>query len=125
MLAPWTLTLPSGRVVTLRPLTVRQRIELTNQLADERAQEARRNAEIANEPNVFKAVEKARRDALVASALILDCYTIRGALRVVSASSEFGDAIGDELEPRALTELALRALGLSKDEEEDAKPAGN
>jgi len=120
---PIDVTLPDGRVVTARPLTVRQRIALTADLADERARIARRNAEIAGEPNALAAVEKARRDALVASALILDCYTLAGAMRVIEAGSEFSEAIGDGLEPKALTELALRLLGFGREDEREA-PAG-
>lgn len=120
---PIDVTLPDGRVVTARPLTVRQRIALTAELADERARIARRNAEIAGEPNALAAVEKARRDALVASALILDCYTLAGAMRVIEAGSEFADLIGDTLEPKALTELALRLLGFGREDEREA-PAG-
>lgn len=119
----WNVTLPDGRVVTVRPLTVRQRIALTNELADERARDARKNAEIAGEPNVLKAVEKARRDALVASALVLDCYTLSGALRVVCAASEFGELIADTMEPKQVTEIALRALGFNTDESE-SQPTG-
>jgi len=117
---PIDVTLPDGRVVTARPLTVRQRIALTADLADERARIARRNAEIAGEPNALAAVEKARRDALVASALILDCYTLAGAMRVIEAASEFSEAIGDGLEPKALTELALRLLGFGREDEREA-----
>jgi hypothetical protein len=120
---PIDVTLPDGRVVTARPLTIRQRIALTAQLAEERASIARRNAEIAGEPNVLASVEKARKEALVASALVLDCYTLAGAMRVVEAASEFPELIGDGLEPKALTELALRLLGFGREDEREA-PAG-
>jgi hypothetical protein len=120
---PIDVTLPDGRVVTARPLTVRQRIALTADLADERARIARKNAEIAGEPNALAAVEKARKDAMVASALILDCYTLAGAMRVIAAASEFADLIGDALEPKALTELSLRLLGFGREDEREA-PAG-
>lgn len=120
---PIDVTLPDGRVVTARPLTIRQRIALTEALSEERARIARRNAEIAGEPNALAAVEKARRDALVASALVLDCYSLSGAMRVIEAASEFSDAIGDGLEPKALTELALRLLGFGREDEREA-PAG-
>lgn len=120
---PWNVVLSDGRSVTIRPLTVRQRIALTAEFAEESALLAKRNAEIAGEANVMKVVEKARKDAMVASALILDCYTLRGAMRIVCAASEFGELICDDLEPKQLTELALRCLGFGSDEE-DEKPQG-
>lgn len=124
MVHPWNETLPDGRVVAIRPLTVRQRIALTNELADIRASEARKSAEIAGLPVSLQAVEKARRDALVASALVLDCYTLAGSLRVLCAASEFGELIADSVDAKRATEIALRALGFGGDDREE-KQAGN
>jgi len=124
MVYPWNETLPDGRVVAIRPLTVRQRIALTNELADIRASEARKAAEIAGLPVSLQAVEKARRDALVASALVLDCYTLAGSLRVLCAASEFGELIADSVDAKRATEIALRALGFGGDDREE-KQAGN
>ena len=124
MVHPWNETLPDGRVIAIRPLTGRQRIALTNELADIRASEARKAAEIAGLPVSLQAVEKARRDALVASALVLDCYTLAGSLRVLCAASEFGELIADSVDAKRSTEIALRALGFGGEDREE-KQAGN
>ncbi len=120
---PWDVALRDGRSITVRPLTVRQRIALTNEMADERAKEAERDgrAVALSEKALLECVREARKNALVSSTLALDCYTLRGAMRVVCAATEHGEALGESLDPRALTELALALLGFGDDNDE--KPA--
>lgn len=117
---PWDISTRDGRKITVRPLTVRQRIALTNELASDRATEAQADASLSglDAKATLEHVQKARREALIASALILDCYTLRGAMRVVAASTELSEPLSSTLEPKELTELALSLLGFGEDDRE-------
>lgn len=122
---PWDVALRDGRSITVRPLTVRQRITLTNEMADERAKEAERDAKTAGmlKDDVLASIREARKNALVSSTLALDCYTLRGAMRVVCAATEHGESLGESLDPRAFTELALALLGFGDDNDEKPSSA--
>ena len=77
-LSPWVETLADGTAVTIRPLTIRERIAVTDEMADEWARAAAKDAKAAQllPAQIADAMADARKRASVSSALILDCYTL-------------------------------------------------
>lgn len=126
-LSPWVETLADGTAITIRPLTIRERIAVTDEMADEWARSAAKDAKAAQllPAQIADAMADARKRASVSSALILDCYTLRGALRVLDRASSDGVALASSLEAIPLTELALQAIGFETRRERESTDAGN
>jgi hypothetical protein len=127
--AQWEIA-AAGSFYVVKPLTVRQRLALSEDFATERAKAAAGDAALAGLRGAEAAefVSDARRRALNVSALCLDCYSLHGQIRVLSA------ALGDvdtamrfvqSVAPREATNVALEALGIDTDAiaAEEAKPA--
>ena len=105
-----------GRTFRFRPLKVRERMRLSEQLADERAKQAAADAKLVG-MSVSQSAEhvaEERRRAMGAQQVLLDCYTIRGALRVLAESCGGEEAIAyaDAVEPEEMTKTALESLGI-------------
>jgi len=118
-----------GRSFRFKPLKVRERMRLAEQLADERAKQAATDAKLVG-MSVSQSAEHVadeRRKAMGAQQILLDCYTIKGALRVLAESCGGEDAIAyaDAVEPAQLTGTALEALGIDLEERAKESSQGN
>lgn len=114
-IAPWQVTLTDGTTATLRPVTVRERMALAEAFAEQEASRAASDARAAS----MKADEAARhigdvrRKSRVASALVMDCFTFDGAMRVLScAAPDSAEIIASMSSPQDLPWLALEVLGV-------------
>lgn len=105
-----------GRSFKFNPLRVRERIRLADALAEERAKAASADALLVGMGKEMAAahVGAERRRAMGAQQLLLDCYSTRGALRVLAEScgGEEAIAFANAAEPDIVTRTALEALGL-------------
>lgn len=115
-----------GRSFKFNPIRVRDRIRLSDQLAEERAREAAKNAALVgmNLAQSAEHVGSERRKALGAHQLLLDCYSVKGALRVLAESCGGEEAIefAGMVEPDVLTNVALSALGVDVDARSEEPP---
>lgn len=115
-LVPWQVE-AGGRRFSVRPIRVRDRIRLADELSEERAKSAAADARLVG-MTLDKAAEHVaseRRKALSAGAIIADTVTPKGALRVLSMacdSVEEAIALADSMEQRELTVVACEALGV-------------
>ena len=115
-----------GRSFEFRPLRVRERMRLSEELAEERAKSAAADAKLVG-MSVSQSAEHVaseRRKAMGSQQILLDCYTIRGALRVLaeSAGGEAAIAFADLVEPSMLTQVALESLGIDVEARGEDKP---
>ena len=130
--AEWTVNLGSNGF-RLRPLTVRERLMLSEDLSNERAEVAATDGRAAGLPPVDLAeyIGEARRKAAAISSLYLDCYSVQGQVRVLTV------VLGDDVDsackfvescsPRDATRACLEALGIDTEQldKEDTATSGN
>ena len=126
-LSAWVVTLSDGSTATVRPLTVRERIATTEAFAGQCAERASADARLAGmaSAEVFREVTTARRNARTASALVMDCFTLDGAMRVLHAASVDAERIAAGVEPKELSWIALEALGVDREDADGRTDAGN
>ena len=107
-LSPWDV---AG--VTVRPLTVRERITLSEELADHKARKAADDALAVGftKQEALRQVTAAREDARAASVLVVDCFTPAGAIRVLSVACG-ADALSRALSLDELSMTAVATLGI-------------
>jgi hypothetical protein len=119
-LEPWTF---KGH--TIRPLTVRHRIRLTEELAEEFAKRAAQDCALIGMPfsDRVRFVAEARERAYTASSLISECFTLSGAMKVLTHACETAEALAAEVEPKDLTSEALAAIGIDLDRVQAAAEA--
>lgn len=113
--APWLVTLTDGTVAQVRPVTVRERIALAEAFAEKEAARAASDGKASGmKPDeIARHASDVRRKSRVASALIMDCFTYDGAMRVLECiAPESAERIGSLIEPKDLPWLALEALGV-------------
>lgn len=128
----WIVT-AGGASFSLAPLTVRQRLALSEDLASERARTAAADAALVGmgKAEAAEFVAEARRKALNVASLFLDCYTTQGQIRVLSVAIGSVDRALEfvgKATVREASRAALEALGIDTDKIEadttDA-PSGN
>lgn len=130
--AEWTVEF-GGVGFRLKPLTVRQRLALSDDLAGDRAALAAKDGKAAglSPSDLAEFIGEARRKASTVSALYLDCYSLQGQIRVLTAAlGEDVDAACRFVEagtPREATRAALEALGIDTDriDADEAASSGN
>jgi hypothetical protein len=114
-----------GRVYRLRPLTVRERMALVEAHVAYEREKALSIVKASGMPAkdglafIGDAVEKAER----VSAIVMDCFTLRGALavlRVSLGSEEEVDSLASSVEPGRLSVLAARCLSVNTEEKADS-----
>lgn len=127
----WTVS-AGGLDLRVKPLTVRQRLALSEELASERARAAAEDARLAGmgKADAAEHIGEARRKAMNTSALYLDAYTLHGALRILTVAMGSADAaiaFSEKSTPREISRTCLEALGIDTDsldaEETTASPA--
>lgn len=110
-IAPWEV---AG--VAVRPLTVRERIVLSEELADQKARKAADDALAVGftKQEAMKQVAAAREEARAASVLVVDCFTPAGAMRVLSVACgvDGADALSKAISLDELSMTAVAALGI-------------
>lgn len=110
-IAPWEV---SG--VTVRPLTVRERIVLSEELADARARKAGEDALSVGftKQEAMRQIAAAREEARAASVLVVDCFTPSGAMRVLSIACgvDGADALSRAVSLDELSMTACAAIGI-------------
>lgn len=104
----------------VKPLTVRQRLALSEDLATERARVAAEDARLAgmDKTQTAEHVGDARRKATMSGALLLDAYTLHGAIRILTAAMGGVDqamAYAERSGPKEMTRVCLEALGIDTD----------
>jgi hypothetical protein len=115
----WMVTF-GGVEFRLKPITVRQRLALSEDMASDKAKAAAEDARLADMTASERAehIGEARRKALMASALFLDAYSIHGGIRILSAAlgdvDKALDLVG-RATPREATRVCLEALGIDTD----------
>ena len=112
----WTVT-AGGSTFSLSPLTVRQRLSLSDDLSAERARSAAADAALVGmaKADAAEFVAEARRKALNVAALFLDCYTTQGQIRVLTVAIGSVDRALEfvgKATPREASRAALEALGI-------------
>jgi len=126
-LSAWVVTLSDGTTATMRPLTVRERIGITEAFSSQCAERASADAKLAGmaSAEVFREVAAARRNARTASALVMDCFTLDGSMRVLHVASDDAERIAAGVEPKELSWIALEALGVDREDVEVRSDTGN
>jgi hypothetical protein len=113
-LSPWEV---AG--VSVRPLTVRERIALSEELADQKARKAADDALAVGftKQEAIRQVMAAREEARAASVLVVECFTPAGAMRVltVSCGVDGADALSRALSLDELSMTAVATLGIDID----------
>ena len=130
-LTHWT-TVVGGTEFRVAPLTVRQRLALSEDLATERARAASDDAKLAGmgRSEAAEHIGEARRKALNTTALYLESYSLRGAIRILTVAmggSENAIDFSGKALPRELSRTCLEALGIDTDtlDAEDEQQSGN
>jgi len=110
-IAPWDV---SG--VQVRPLTVRERIALSDELADERARKAVDDALAVGmtKTEALKHVASVRDENRAASVIVIDAFTPSGAMRVLSKACgvEQAERLASLVSLDELSMTAAAALGI-------------
>lgn len=115
--APFPVVLPNREPITLRPLTVRDRLAVSNLLisnASTRAIALTKALGISGKEAadfVANRVDEAER----VSALVMSCFTLEGSAAILAracASVEDVETIGSSLEPGEVGKIAARCLGV-------------
>lgn len=127
----WTVS-AGGLDLRVKPLTVRQRLALSEEIATERARAAAEDAKLAgmSKSDAAEHIGEARRKALNTSALYLDAYSLHGALRILTVAMGSVDAAiayTEKATPRETSRTCLEALGIDTDtlDAEDSAASGN
>jgi hypothetical protein len=110
-IAPWEV---AG--IEVRPLTVRERIVLSEELADDRARKAGEDAVSIGmtKAEALKHIAVVREESRAASTIVIDAFTPSGAMRVLSRAC--GAASAEQLAAAVsldeLSMVAAAALGI-------------
>lgn len=124
--APFPVSV-DGTEITLKPLTVRQRLAFGNTLVERERQKALEAGKAAGLTgrDLADLVAEAARGAERVSFVVASCFTLEGALMVIALASTEKDAerIGNAMEPGDVGVLAARCMGVSF--EAKAAAAGN
>jgi hypothetical protein len=124
--APWVVN-AGDRSFTLRPLTVRERIALSEQLAEEKASEVLRDAKAIAMPSkeAMRAAQDAREEARRSSSLVMHCFNLSGAAMVLAACCDDAEAFLAAVEISDASMHAIAALGVDVDRYREAAAAAN
>jgi hypothetical protein len=112
------------RSVRLRPLTVRERMRLNNDLIE---RERRKALELAkacgmSPKEIAQAVGEAVSGAEKMSALVMWCFTLEGAMAILllsCATPEDAEHLGSNIEPAKLGAVAAKCLNVQIDTDDD------
>jgi len=104
-------------IFRFRPLTVRERIGLSNAIVE---REKKKAIQLANELSLsgtekIEAVQKAISDAEKVSSVVMSCFTFDGCIAVLRLSAEDQksiDRLAELVEPGELSVIAARALNV-------------
>jgi hypothetical protein len=123
--AKWDVVSSTGRSFTVRPLTVRERLSISADVSDERARIAAQDATLAgmSKADAAEHIGSERRKAANTSTLYLDCYSLQGAIRVLSVSMGVDEALlfAEQVTPQTLTNTALECLGIDIEKAQSEK----
>ena len=124
--APWVVN-AGDRSFTLRPLTVRERIALSEQLAEEKASEVLRDAKAIemSHKDAMRAAQEAREEARRSSSLVMHCFNLSGAAMVLAACCDDAEAFLAAVEISDASMHAIAALGVDVDRYWEAAAAAN
>ena len=124
--APWVVN-AGDRSFTLRPLTVRERIALSEQLAEEKASEVLRDAKAIemSHKDAMRAAQEAREEARRSSSLVMHCFNLSGAAMVLAACCDDAEAFLAAVEISDASMHAIAALGVDVDRYKEAAAAAN
>jgi hypothetical protein len=124
--APWVVN-AGDRSFTLRPLTVRERIALSEQLAEEKASEVLRDAKAIemSHKDAMRAAQEAREEARRSSSLVMHCFNLSGAAMVLAACCDDAEAFLAAVEISDASMHAIAALGVDVDRYREAAAAAN
>lgn len=120
----------AGRTFTLRPLTMRER----GRVANEAMVKARERAISLGEAlglkgaDLFRAVSDSCSEAARVSSIVMNCFTMEGAIAVLaiaSATAEDCEDLVSLADPATLGTLAARCLGVALDEKPTGDTPGN
>lgn len=127
----WTVTV-GGKDYRVKPLTVRQRMTLSEEVSTDRAKAAAEDSRLAGMSKIDAAehIGEARRKGMNASALYLDSYSLHGAIRILTmamGSVDHAIDLSEKSSPRELSRLCLEALGIDTDtlDSDSEAPSGN
>lgn len=113
-MSPWDV---AG--VAVRPLTVRERIALSDALANDRAAATAADAAACGyaKDEALREVRAARDAARLPSALVLDAFNVDGAMRVlnVACGPEGADLLAQRVSIDEISIAAVEALGVDVD----------
>ena len=112
----------------IRPLTVRERIGLSQSMSDVAAGRAATDAKALGMGHAvaLEAIARAREEAETASALVGRAFSLEGAMAILELAARDADSLAQSVEPKTLTALALAAIGIDLEEaERRAVEAGN
>ncbi|NDF13237.1 MAG: hypothetical protein EB060_10555 [Proteobacteria bacterium] len=111
--SPWSVE-EGGRRFKLRPLTVRERIALGEDLAEMKAAEAVRDARAfgASPSFAIEAASQAREEARKSSALILACFGLSGAAMVLAKACDDAEELMAAVDPTVASTHAIACLGV-------------
>lgn len=112
----------------IRPLTVRERIGLSQSMSDAAAGRAATDAKALGMGHAaaLEAIARAREEAETASALVGRAFSLEGAMAILELAARDADSLAQSVEPKTLTALALAAIGIDLEEaERRAVEAGN
>lgn len=132
-MSEWTVS-ACGKDYRAKPLTVRQRLALSEDLSSERARVAAEDARLAgmDKAQTAEYIGEARRKGAMTSALFLDAYSLQGAIRILTVVLGGVDTaleFSEKANVREMTRVCLEALGIDTDqldaENEKPAPSGN
>lgn len=113
---------------TIRPLKVRERIALSQEMSDAAARRAATDAKALGMGHAaaLEAIARAREEAETASALVGRAFSLEGAMAILAHATDDADSLAESVEPKTLTALALAAIGIDLEEaERRAVESGN
>jgi len=119
--APWDVDI-GGRKFSIRPLTVRERIALSEQLTEEKAAEAIRDARALGIPHAqaLKAAQDSREESRRASSLVLHCFNLSGAAMVLAVACRDAEAFLESVDLAEASMHAIAALGVDVEKYREA-----
>lgn len=120
---PWTMF-----GVEVRPLTVRQRIQLSDELADRLARQAGEDALVVGmtKQEALRQIAAKREESRVASALVMDAFTPAGAMRILSVACGAANAeqLASLISIDELSMTAVATLGIDIEAHMEASDRG-
>lgn len=120
----------AGREVELRPLTVRERMKVSNALIERERNKAidiARTMETTGKAAVEFVSERVENAERI-STLIMSCFTLEGAMAVIlmaAKSPDDAEHLGSNLEPGELGRIATKCLNVSVGSSDRSGDSGN